>query len=187
MRTKDRRRRYVFGVDLHRLAVHIWNTLGTGGPLPEIEWWMTSSSRPHGLAWTEESRMRIYIPWHRPHICLVAELILHEMCHCALPADVDDHGPEFQALLTTTAKDLWGVDPYPEHLLIGNNCDPEYMLDRQIEAALMLAYVDGFLYFEEEHGERPEVCRKCDTTYAGPTRCCGRPTKPLEAEAPKAR
>jgi predicted SprT family Zn-dependent metalloprotease len=179
MRVKDRRRRYVFGVDLHRLSEQIWDALGIDMPMPTVQWWMTSNPRPHGLAWPDRQLIRISIPWHRPHLVLMAELILHEMCHCVLSSEVEDHGIEFQAMLTTTAKDLWKVDPHPLHKFIGGRNDPEYTLDRQIEASLMLAYYFGELLFEGDSGELPEFCRVCDTVYAGPTRCCEKPTAPL--------
>lgn len=179
MRVKDRRRRFVFGVDLHLLAEGIWAAMDTGKPMPEIQWWMSSGDRPYGLAWSDDQLIRICIPWSRPHLVLVAELILHELCHCALPSTVEDHGPEFRALLTATADDLWGIEPFPEDEIAGRESDPEYDLDRRLETAMMVAYYEGSLEFDGDEGEKPETCRRCGMAYGGPTRCCGRPTKPL--------
>jgi hypothetical protein len=98
-----------------------------------------------GRAFSRQRRLRFVVGFYA-NGADVAEVLLHELVHLALPSGTA-HGERFRLVLARAAREAWGVvldpNPEPESALWGSRGIAAYVLDRQIQAALLPLLASG--------------------------------------------
>lgn len=136
------------GVDLAALAAKLWRlpAMRAEGSLPEIRWRSWSSAWVGGLARTR-SKCIILRLGMEADLVEAAEVLLHELVHCACPHR-EHHGELFRRRLIACARDGFGLTLDTTELLAlpaGHHSRRAYAVDTEIQCAMREAKVSDRL------------------------------------------
>lgn len=167
-------RRGIFkGVDLNALAERLWRleAMRADGAVPALRW-CTSASSASGTAWgnsmTPDSRRITVRLSEDATVERAAELVLHELVHCACPPR-EHHGELFCRRLIAAAREAFGLPLDTAELLAlpaGIQGKRAYAIDTAIIEAMQAAGVGARLREDVATRFEPPPAETCEEVAA---------------------